>query len=390
MRKIIHFLVLITILLFTSCTANNDYANSTLKYTKDPNYIYDSNNNIVLCRELPQYGYIDYDMRISDYGVYEDFKEDYTERSKQIESIIKDYRKASDNKDFIITDYQDGVCIVKYNGNNSKLIIPKKLEGKKVIKLGGYITKDSPDSDVSYKYVNPLYEKNVREITISKFVKEISYGFFYSDYFDESKRLEKISVDKDNEFFSSENGVLFDKKHRILLCVPENHSDKDLSIPNGVEVVYDFYSQNTINLKIPSTVKKILSLTSDTYLQNSNNWYCSDYVIENRLTSIAVSEDNADYSSEEGVLYNKTKSEMLIYPPRKTDSYFKVPDTVEKIAWNEADDFKYLTTLSVGKKMKEINLHIYLQSSLKSIKGYKGTIAERYAEDNKLKFVSIN
>ena len=389
MRKT--FLLVISIVfLLASCTTNNELANEKPQYIKDNNYVYDSDDNIVLCKEMPQYGYIDYDMRVSDYASYDDFKESYNDRSKQIESIISGYRVALDNKDYIIADYQESVSVVKYNGSDSKLKIPKELDGKKVIKLGGYINKEGLDSNTVYKYVSPLFEKDVTEITIPSSVKEISYGFFYSDYFDETKSLEKISVDKDNEFYSSENGVLYDKKQKVLLCVPENHSTNDFSIPTGVTTIYDFYSKNTTDLEIPSSVKKIASLSFDTYLQDSNNWYCSNYITENNMASIKVSDDNPNYSSENGVLYNKTKSELLIYPPQKRDDYFAVPDTVVKIAPNEADDFKYLVTISFGEKIKEINLHNYLESSIQAVEGYNGTVAEEYAKKNGIKFVSVN
>ena len=390
MKKITYFLLVSVFILFTSCATNKGQLDEKSKYIKDNNYVYDNNDNIVLCKEIPQYGYIDYDMRVSDEMHYDDLKESYVERSKQIESIMKDYRIASDNKDYIITDYKDGVSIVKYNGSETRLKIPEKLDGKKVIKLGGYINKEDVDPDTVYKYVSPLFEKDVTEITIPQFVKEISYGFFYSDYFDESMRLEKIVVDKNNELYSSDNGLLYDKEQKVLLCVPENHFQNNLSLPNVVETVYDFYSQNTINLRIPSSVKKLSSLSFGTYLQDSNNWYCSDYVIKNNLTLIEVSNDNTNYSSKDGVLYNKTKSELLIYPPNKPDNYFKVPYNVEKTAPNEADHFKYLLTISFGKKIKDINLHNGVESSIQTVEGYKGTDAEKYAKKNGFKFVALN
>jgi hypothetical protein len=388
MRKIAILLAATIIISLSSCATQIE-PKIEKEYIKDNNYVYDSNDNIILCKELPQYGYIDYDMRVSDFASYNDFKEKYTDRSKQIESIISGYRTAADNKDYIIADYQDGVSVVKYNGSDTKLIIPKELDGKKVIKLGGYINKEASDSDTEYKYVSPLFEKDITEITIPQFVNEISYGFFYSDYFDKSKSLEKINVDNNNNIFSSDNGVLYDKNKKALLCVPENYSESVFSIPTGVTTIYDFYSKNTTDLEIPSTVKKIASLSGKTYLHNSNNWYCSNYNVENNIASIKVSDDNPNYSSGNGVLYNKTKSELLIYPPKKPDNHFAVPDSVEKIAPNEADDFKHLVTLSFGKNIKEINLHNYLESSIQVVKGYKGTAAEKYAKKNNLTFVPL-
>ena len=49
------------------------------------------------------------------------------------------------------------------------------------------------------------------------------------------------------------------------------------------------------------------------------------------LTNIDVSENNTLYSSENGVLFNKDKTELLQYPAGKTDGTYNVPDTVISI-----------------------------------------------------------
>ena len=51
----------------------------------------------------------------------------------------------------------------------------------------------------------------------------------------------------------------------------------------------------------------------------------------NSLTEIIVSEGNSSYSSVDGVLYNKEKTELICYPSGKVGS-FVIPDTVTRIA----------------------------------------------------------
>ncbi len=49
------------------------------------------------------------------------------------------------------------------------------------------------------------------------------------------------------------------------------------------------------------------------------------------LTGITVDPDNSVYSSEDGILYNKDKTELLRYPGGRTTKSFIVPDSVNSI-----------------------------------------------------------
>jgi hypothetical protein len=49
------------------------------------------------------------------------------------------------------------------------------------------------------------------------------------------------------------------------------------------------------------------------------------------LTAINVASDNETYSSQDGVLYNKDKTELVRYPAGKKDISFTIPDSVKKI-----------------------------------------------------------
>ncbi|MDR1905804.1 MAG: leucine-rich repeat domain-containing protein, partial [Clostridiales bacterium] len=54
-------------------------------------------------------------------------------------------------------------------------------------------------------------------------------------------------------------------------------------------------------------------------------YYCES------LRSITVSPYNSIYSSVSGVLYNKEKTKLILYPSCKTDSQFTIPDGVVSI-----------------------------------------------------------
>ncbi len=61
------------------------------------------------------------------------------------------------------------------------------------------------------------------------------------------------------------------------------------------------------------------------------------------LTAIEVDSSNTEYTSEDGVLYNKGKMKLLQYPAGKTDSSFSIPDSVTSIG---TDAFYYCGSLT--------------------------------------------
>jgi uncharacterized protein (TIGR02145 family) len=65
-----------------------------------------------------------------------------------------------------------------------------------------------------------------------------------------------------------------------------------------------------------------------------------------RLQSITVAADNADYSSEDGVLFNKDKTILILYPRDRQDSAYVIPNGVtmiEKNAFRLADKLTSVT-----------------------------------------------
>ena len=72
------------------------------------------------------------------------------------------------------------------------------------------------------------------------------------------------------------------------------------------------------------------------------------------LTGISVSEGNASYCSENGVLYNKAKTEILRFPCQKTDTSFAIPNGVTKIADGAFENCRNLTSIKIPDGVKNI------------------------------------
>ena len=73
------------------------------------------------------------------------------------------------------------------------------------------------------------------------------------------------------------------------------------------------------------------------------------------MTAIRVSPDNAHYTSDnQGVLFTKDKSELILYPACNNRGVYTVPDTVVTIRENAFQSCRYLTRVTVSSGVKTI------------------------------------
>ena len=116
------------------------------------------------------------------------------------------------------------------------------------------------------------------------------------------------------------------------------------------------------------------------------------------LESITVNSANKDFSSANGILYNKYKSEILLYPINKKDTAYTVPSSIDTLYEMSANGNTYLKTVTIPSNIKDIGDYAfgyigekynYQKVSGFKIKGYKGTAAERYARNNDFNFVQL-
>lgn len=203
-------------------------------------------------------------------------------------------------------------------------------------------------------------------VTIPCNVKNIGTYAFADCY-----NLTNISVDAANQYYTSEDGVLYNKaKTELLMCLESKEGA--FSIPNGVQIIKDgafngctkltavtipnsvttignmaFLGCNGLtDVTIPNSVTSIgnyafqacfalehLSLpASVTNIGGSDDFtYCWNFVSDcYKLSNIDVDSANAKFASKDGVVYNKDLTELLIYPQGKTGD-FVIPDGVQKI-----------------------------------------------------------
>ena len=104
---------------------------------------------------------------------------------------------------------------------------------------------------------------------------------------------------------------------------------ESINIPNGVTVIGNkaFFGCSLDSINIPNSV---VSIGDDAFSDCSN------------LKNINVGENNINYTSLGGVLFNKNKDELLCYPTGKSDETYKFPDGVTRIG---DDSFSHCSNL---------------------------------------------
>ncbi|MBQ3735962.1 MAG: leucine-rich repeat domain-containing protein [Candidatus Methanomethylophilaceae archaeon] len=73
------------------------------------------------------------------------------------------------------------------------------------------------------------------------------------------------------------------------------------------------------------------------------------------LASIDVEEGNTAYSSVNGVLFNKDRTEICQYPAGKTDTVYTVPDSVTSLGDNAFNGCTGLTSVTIGNGVTTIS-----------------------------------
>lgn len=231
---------------------------------------------------------------------------------------------------FYYTVLDDGtVQITEYNGDETDLVIPNYLNGFPVKRIIGLSS----------------YECNIKNIYLPDYLTYISIdAFFHCD------NLENIFSSENNKSFFSIDGVLYCGDGFFnpiyLSYYPAKNKNTNLVVIEGTYGIAHAAFRSAIKLKsitLPKSISHLISTNND----DSNAFYGCD-----SLENISVDSKNAYYTSENGVLYNKNKTELLSYPKAKTNADFIVPECVEKIGSQSFAGNNFLKNLSLSSNCK--------------------------------------
>ncbi|MGN0542106.1 MAG: leucine-rich repeat domain-containing protein [Acutalibacteraceae bacterium] len=188
--------------------------------------------------------------------------------------------------------------------------------------------------------------------------------------------LTSITVDKNNQYYSSdENGVLFNKVKTELIQYPIGRTATEYTIPDSVTSIGENSFVGCESLSSVTIGNSVTSIGDYAFLG------CTG------LTSITVDENNQYYSSDEnGVLFNKVKTELIQYPIGRTATEYIIPDSVTSIGESSFVGCENLLSVTIGNSVTSIGNYAFEGCTSLTDVYYRGSEAEwnsiKIGEDN--------
>ena len=209
------------------------------------------------------------------------------------------YAEVSGDFEYELLD--DGTAeITDYIGSATNLTIPSTIDGYTVTSIGDSAFWDcSSISSISIPSgVLRIGEKsfgsctNLTNITIPNSVTSIG-----EDAFSECESLTSIEVGANNEVYSSDNGILYNKTKTELIKCPQGYTGSSYTIPEGVENIDNNAFECCTNLTGVSIPNSVTSIGSGAFRECTN---LASIVISNNLTHLGGGAffDTAYYNDE--------------------------------------------------------------------------------------------
>ena len=306
--------------------------------------------------------------------------------------------------DFEYTLEDDYTCtITGYNGTASNITIPSTIYGYKVCKVGE----------------KAFYEDlDIRSVSIPNTVTAIEEHAFQNCSY-----LSKVTFPTKLQYVGT---CSFSGTALQSVVLPNGTKELNQSAFSGCEKLTSVTISNTLKyipkygfsgcknlttINIPNSVsrigfgafwdcEKLTKVSIGSGLNDFDDQYAYGFPFSGckALESITVNSSNNDYCSVNGIMYNKAKTEIVIYPQSKKDTTYTVPSTIKTLYTSSSNNNPYLKTVIIPASVTDIEDHAvgyiedgwdYNKVSGFTIKGYKGTAAERYARNNDFNFVQL-
>lgn len=251
---------------------------------------------------------------------------------------------------------------------------------------------------------------SLESVTIPKSVNKISYKAFYDC------RLTEINVDKNNPYYSSENGVLFNKDKSTLIRCPQGKNGT-YTVPDSVTEIGNYAFSNCMETEIviPDNVTDIagnafdidpIYVVHDLKIHCSSGGYAEKYANAHNIPTTEIGTGNAMGSCGDNatwVLDNNSgkltikgsgsinvdsnePSAYLMYSDKikSVDIGSGITEICEMSFWNCYE----LKNIKIPESVQTITDPVFINPDSITIHGKKGSYAESYAKDENIKFVA--
>ena len=359
------------------------------------------------------------------------------------------------------------IKITKYIGKGLDVVIPSKLDNYTVTRVGermfyynSQVTSVSFPNSVKKLDSYTLHGTyKIKKVTFGKYVTEIPSYFLYYCFgiksytippqvtkvddtsfprylktlivgkglkeFDGTyslasfPSLEKIKVSRNNKYFSSKDGVLYNKKKTKLLGYPGEKKTSKFTMPSSVKTIVDSSFSRHKNLRNVIFTKNVKiierwafsqceKLSSINIPKNITSIGGCAFFGCHSVTKLTINANKNLKIGNEAFSY-LTKIKTLKVPKVSGYGVFRncynlssisIPSNVKTLTDEEFISCEKLKKVTIPKTVKKIGEMAlgYIESEYDSsiskvkgftIRGYKGSAGEKYAKKNGFKFVKI-
>ena len=173
-----------------------------------------------------------------------------------------------------------------------------------------------------------------------------------------------------------------------------------ISIPSSVTSIgnYAFFGCSGLtSINIPSSVTNIgdeafnrcSSLISISIPAGVTSIRSTSFLGNEKLIEINVDAANPEYISEDGILYNKDKTELIKYPAGKIARNYIIPNSITSIDTDAFYGCSSLTSISIPNNVTHISVDAFYECNNLTIFARKGSYAQTYATNNKIPFTAL-
>lgn len=185
------------------------------------------------------------------------------------------------------------------------------------------------------------------DVFIPKSVREIG-----TSAFDSIKAY--VRVASNNARYHEHNGIIFDKTRRSIVRFPDNSTLTTYNIPEDVQIIEREAFARCQSLKQVSIPKTITNIGEDAFTLCGAN--------------VNVANGNDNFSSVDGILFDKVKRTLFHFPPEYRLPFYYVPTTVSRIMNNAFCNCISLTEITLPFSVTKIGEYAFQYcSSLQSI-----------------------
>lgn len=186
--------------------------------------------------------------------------------------------------------------------------------------------------------------------------------------------LESIEVDSNNQWYTSIDGILYDKEVSLLIWCPSALIQKDLTLPQSlIKIGNSAFSYNTVkNINIPNSVKEIGDLaffhsdieTIDIPASVREIGFGAFSNCKS-LNSISVDSQNPNFTSLDDILYDKDYTLLISCPANKTEII--LPVSVIKIGDYAFSGCQLLSNVILSDSLQTIGEGAFMYCSFSAL-----------------------